>query len=131
LVLLGDGDPHMAPGLHVSRRLEPIAPSQVARLVRSWEAFDRAFEACILEQEQALFDAHVAPCFAALGLSLAALDVARDHLFLIRERYVASFPEERWTAHASRHRAMEGPSAAQELALRGLRRVCDGASSIG
>lgn len=124
LVLLDDHDPHVAPGLHVRRAPDPLRPSRVRALLRSWEAFDRAFEACPMDQEEALFDARIAPCFEALGVPLTQLDLAHDHLFVIDERYVASFPEERWAAHAARRTREGAGSVDHERLLRGLRRVC-------
>jgi hypothetical protein len=126
LVLLDDHDPHVAPGLHVVRTTDPLALTRVQQLTRSWEAFDRAFEACPMTLEQALFDARIAPCFEALGAPLAQLDLARDHLFVIDERYVASFPEERWAAHVARSANSTDASSEHEheRVLRGLRLVC-------
>lgn len=121
LVLLDDHDPHVAPGLHVARSPGPLAVARLRQLGRSWETFDRAFEACPQELEQALFDEHIAPCFVSLGMPLAAVDLAQDHLFVIDERYVASFPAERWNEHAARHVAPE--SGDRERLMCALRRV--------
>ena len=123
LLLLDDHDPHVAPGLHVARVAGPLALARVRQLTRSWETFDRAFEACPMEQEQALFDDRIAPCFAALGMDLERMDLARDHLFMIDDRYVALFPGDRWDAHAARQPAPRYARPDHEARLCGLRRV--------
>jgi hypothetical protein len=123
LVLVDDHDPHVAPGLHVARPENTLALTRVQQLTRSWEAFDRAFEACPVTLEQALFDARIAPCFEALDVPLAQVDLARDHLFVIDERYVASFPEERWDSHVARHPGSPAATRAQIRVARSLRRV--------
>lgn len=122
LQLLDDHDPHVAPGLHVARTPGPLTPGRVRQLARSWETFDRAFEACPLEVEQRLFDERIAPCFLRLGAPLEWVDLAEDHAFVIDERYVALFPAERWTGHAARHRAPSSPTP--DPLVRALRRVC-------
>lgn len=121
LVLHGDHDPHVAPGLHVVRPSDPLAIARLRHLARSWEMFDRAFEACSAELEQRLFDERIAPCFLSVGVSLADMDLAQDHLFVIDERYVASLPPERWDQHAARHAAPVERDG--ERMLRGIRRV--------
>lgn len=121
LVLHGDHDPHVAPGLHVARPSDPHALARLQQLARSWEMFDRAFAACPAELEQQLFDERIAPCFRSVGVSLADVDLAQDHLFVIDERYVASFPAERWDQRAARHAALAERDG--ERMLRGLRRV--------
>ena len=121
LVLLDDHDPHVAPGLHVARSPGPLAVARLRQLGRSWETFDRAFEACPPALERVFFDEHIARCFVSLGIPLAHVDLAQDHLFVIDERYVASFPAERWNEHAARHVAPE--SGDRERLMCALRRV--------
>ena len=65
LVLHGDHDPHVAPGLHVARPSDPHALARLQQLARSWEMFDRAFEACPAELEQQLFDERIAPLLSS------------------------------------------------------------------
>ena len=124
LVLHGDHDPHVAPGLHEARPSHPLAITRLQQLARSWETFDRAFEACPPELEQQLFDERIAPCFLQMGFSLADVDLAQDHLFVIDERYVASFSAERWDTHAARHAAPVVRDG--ERMPRALRRVTSG-----
>lgn len=105
LVLLDDHDPQLAPGLHEARVPGPLVATRVRQLTRSWEMFDRTFEACSWDLECALFDERLAPCFGALGVPVGEVELARDHAFVIDERYVAMFPAERWAEHAARHDA--------------------------
>lgn len=126
LRLLDDHDPHVAPGLHVARAPGPSTPARVRQLARSWETFDRAFEACPLDVERRLFDERIAPCFVLLGVPLERVDLAEDHAFVIDERYVALFPTERWAGHAARHHAPGSPD--DEPLARALRRVTSSAT---
>lgn len=132
--LLGDHDPGVASGFFVARGATP-STAQLTRLLRSWEAFDRAFEACEAHEEAALFDGRLRPFLGALGAPSVWAAIASEHAFVVDGRYVASLPDERLAAHLARvggdageqpQGAARDPESAQrdsDAALRGLRRV--------
>ena len=132
--LLGDHDPGVASGIFVARGATP-STAQLTRLLRSWEAFDRAFEACEAQEEAALFDERLRPFLAALGAPSVWAAIASEHAFVVDGRHVASLPDERLAAHLARvgRDAGEQPPGAAgdaesaqsdaDAALRGLRRV--------
>ena len=73
--------------------------------LRSWEAFDRGFDACDATLEATLVDTRVIPFLEAIGVaehSEDALDVLGHHLVVLDQRYAGSFPTDRWQEHLTR-----------------------------
>ncbi|MEZ4329313.1 MAG: hypothetical protein R3B40_29055 [Polyangiales bacterium] len=102
--LLDDHDPRLAPGFFEAHEgaldLDRLRPT-----LRSWEAFDRGFDACDATLEATLVDTRVIPFLEAIGVaehSEDALDVLGHHLVVLDQRYAGSFPSDRWQEHLTR-----------------------------